>query len=460
MLGSATPGTEESNVNNLKSVRQQLGWSQSRAISAIRAESRAAGVEAPAAASLKTQLSRWENGHRTPDAFYRRLLERTYGKPAEELGIGPSNAGDTSSLDIGRTSEDSAHQASQLWDEDMNRRDLLHSAAFTAMAFAGPAVAALVWSPVEAPSRINNGHRVDDHDIQAIQQMTAGFSSVDNKHGGGQIRRAAVGYLTNEVAPLLTSGQFNGRTGGALFVAAAELTQLVGWMSHDIGSHGLGQRYLIQALGLARSANDEALMAEILAAMSHQATYLGQGAEAVDLARAARQLATHRGVAALVAEAHVMEAHGYAALGQSSLCATSVDLAEKALDSADRTTEPHWIGYFDEAYLSAKFGHCFRVLGDNTNAINFAERSLNMNSQHYARGHAFNLSLLAHAHAQAGDVDQACTIAQQAVTATSGLRSERAFNYLDGIRTALKPARSTPSVVQLDQAVEQLRTAA
>ena len=41
-----------------------------------------------------------------------------------------------------------------------------------------------------------------------------------------------------------------------------------------MGSHGVAQRYLIQALGLARSAGDSALIAELLCAMSQQSTYL------------------------------------------------------------------------------------------------------------------------------------------------------------------------------------------
>lgn len=43
-------------------------------------------------------------------------------------------------------------------------------------------------------------------------------------------------------------------------------------MTHDVGRHGLAQRYLIQALHLADAAGDRALASEILAAMSQQAT--------------------------------------------------------------------------------------------------------------------------------------------------------------------------------------------
>lgn len=47
---------------------------------------RRGGPEA-SAASLKTQLSRWENGHAVPDAVYRELLAELYDRTAHELGL-------------------------------------------------------------------------------------------------------------------------------------------------------------------------------------------------------------------------------------------------------------------------------------------------------------------------------------------------------------------------------------
>lgn len=192
-------------------------------------------------------------------------------------------------------------------------------------------------------------------------------------------------------------------------------------MTHDIGRHGLAQRYLIQALHLAEAASDRALMAETLAAMSQQTTYMNEPQEGIDLARGARALAEREGLSALVAETSVMEAHGHARAGDAVACAAALSAAEVALDQADRSGDPHWIGYFDEAYLSAKFGHCFRELNDHKNAVRFAERSLEMN-QGYARGRVFNLTLLAHTHAQSGNIDAACAVGQDAAAAAADIQ--------------------------------------
>ena len=87
--------------------------------------------------------------------------------------------------------------------------------------------------------------------------------------------------------------------------------------------------------------------------MSHQAVYVGDGTLGVDLARAARQAAANARVPASLAEAAVMEAHGHAKRGDERDCSRSLADAERRFAEADRHDDPQWIGYFDEAYLSA-----------------------------------------------------------------------------------------------------------
>lgn len=404
--------------------------------------------------SLKTQLSRWENGHHTPDAFYQQLLARVYSKPAHELGFGGD---DTIGLGVGSTWEQCADSAVELWSGDMQRRTFLQSVAVATTAFSTPVLTALIADPAATIARSSGSRTVSADDVAFIRDVTGQLSQLDNKHGGGHVRRAALSLLDDEVAPMLRAGKFTDQVGRELLSAAAELTQLVGWMSHDMGGHGVAQRYLIQALGLARSAGDTALLAELLCAMSQQSTYISdpQGA---DLARAARTIAERRGHVSLVAESRIMEAHAHARAGSSADCAVALHEAEVALDKADRSEEPHWISYFDQAYVSAKFGHCFRELGDHKNAIKFAKQSLDMDNT-YVRGHAFNLTLLAHAQANAGDVASACATGQQAVAVAAKLRSTRAVAYLRDLRASLDYAESTPEVRELDEQLEPVLAA-
>ena len=87
-------------MNDLKRARVDRGWSQSRLIAAMEAEARRMRRPIAEPASLKTQLSRWENGHHTPDSFYQELFERVYAKTASQLGFGRD---DTIGLAVGAT---------------------------------------------------------------------------------------------------------------------------------------------------------------------------------------------------------------------------------------------------------------------------------------------------------------------------------------------------------------------
>ncbi|MCW2720128.1 helix-turn-helix transcriptional regulator, partial [Pseudonocardia sp.] len=73
----------------LRAARMRQGWSQSDTAREIVALARRRGEPVAAAASLKTLLSRWENGHVVPEPQYRALLAELLGCTPAELGIDP-----------------------------------------------------------------------------------------------------------------------------------------------------------------------------------------------------------------------------------------------------------------------------------------------------------------------------------------------------------------------------------
>ncbi|XVU25333.1 helix-turn-helix domain-containing protein [Actinoplanes sp. CA-054009] len=334
--------------------------------------------------------------------------------------------------------------AMDLWRGDMQRRDLLRRVGFSATAFLPPAMRWLMASFDEQPS--GTGERlIGSPDVETVRRMTSTYRTLDNQFGGGHIRDSLVRFLDGDVTDLV-NGRYDATTGRHLLSAVAEMTQLAGWASYDAGMHGLAQRYLIQALRLAAGAGDRALGAEILAAMSHQAAYLRASDEAVDLARAAGRAAAEAGIAAIQAESAVLEAQGYAVGGNEAACATALSRAESIFDKADRSSEPQWIGYFDESYLAAKFGHCFTALGRGDLAQRFATKSLDMDGRQYARGRQFNLVLLAVAHVQVGEVEEAARVGVEAVDAVEGLHSSRARDYLSDLADRLSKHAGLPAV--------------
>ncbi|MBB5132710.1 tetratricopeptide (TPR) repeat protein [Thermocatellispora tengchongensis] len=339
----------------------------------------------------------------------------------------------------------------------MERRRFLLDSTYAIGAGSAGAVRWLTLPPEGRPS--GQGTRtVGSADIAAIREVTRSFGELDNRFGGGRVRTAVVKYLDTAVTPLLRDGLYGEAIGRKLAAATAELTRLAGWMAYDLEHHGLAQRYLIQALRLARGAGDHGLGGEILAGMSHQATYIGQPAHALDLARAAQLSARSAGVHSLLAETYVLEAHALAALGERKACAEALHRSELAFDRRRPQDEPEWIAYFDEAYLSAKFAHCFRDLGDGRQTVHHARRSLRMDDR-YVRGRMFNLSLLAAGLVQSGEVEEACAVAGEALNLAGTLKSARTRTYMTDLRKRLSPHSGHPAVRALNERTHELTPA-
>ena len=71
----------------LQAARHARGWSQARMVWELTRLAKRKGVDTASEASLKTQLSRWENGHVTPD-YYQALLCELFNSTPGELGFG------------------------------------------------------------------------------------------------------------------------------------------------------------------------------------------------------------------------------------------------------------------------------------------------------------------------------------------------------------------------------------
>lgn len=402
-----------------------------------------------------SSVRRWLDGEQPYDPapeLIAAVFAEELGRPvtSADCGLGGSGALAELGLEFGLTWTDSVDDVTALWRSDVERRRSLEDLAYAIAVYPAATMRWLTLANAEHP--VSEGRRrVGQLEIDAVRSMTSSFEVLDNKLGGGRVRSAVVQYLHSEVASLL-AGTYSEQTGRHLFAAAAELTKLAGWMAYDAEEHGLAQRYLIQALRLAKTAGDLALGAEILAAMAHQATYVGRPGDAIDLARVA-QIAAHRaGIGPLTSECHVVEAHGHAARNDAASCAQALSAAEQAFSSSDGA--PEWLRYFDEAYLAAKVAHCFRDLGDDRRTGRYAEQSLQM-SDGYLRGRAFNLCLLASAHAR-DDPDESVRVGGEALAIVERLSSQRSHSYLRDLRHRLQPHADNGEVAEFRAQVAAL----
>lgn len=266
-----------------------------------------------------------------------------------------------------------------------------------------------------------------------IRATTASFMQLDFQYGGGHLRNMLLTFFQGNVLPTLKQPHPDA-TRRELFSAAAEVAQLLGWTSYDVGRHNAASRYLKQGLRLAREAGDHMLGGRLFANLSHQANYLGKFKEATEYARAA-QHAT-RGIATPAVETLYLahEARALASVGESSLCASVMDRAETLLDKGKPGSEPAWASYVDAPEIAGEWAHVFRDLGQPDRALSFVETAVQGTP---TRTQAFLRMVSAASTLQAGDSDAAVSIAHQAVDLAGPLNSARYHRYLTDFRDDL-----------------------
>ncbi|TCC43597.1 regulator [Kribbella sindirgiensis] len=315
-----------------------------------------------------------------------------------------------------------------LWTEDLKRSEFLRMAV-SAGSLTTPLARWLISPPADPPYGTGSSRRVGADDVAAVRATLHMFESLDHQFGGGHARSAAVQYLSDAVTPLLHA-RYTDAIGRELFSVAAQFTYKTGAMAYDVGMHGLARRYFVQALNLAHASGDRPLGGKVLALMSHQANYLGEYQEAVDLARAAALGAGSEATSRTRAMYAAMEARGLASIGDKRACLRMMKQADASFAQASGDDEPDWIEYFDQAELQDELAHCFTSLRAPRDAENHANLALSQSSDLHPRSRTFCRVSLATSYLDAGDVPRACDTAIEAVTAAGRIKSARIRNYV------------------------------
>ena len=349
---------------------------------------------------------------------------------------------------------------SALWQADLSDQQALERGLIIPAAWNEASLRWLV-APAAIPGDdggVPGGVRVGMGDVERFRDTVEMFRELDDRFGGGHARDALIRYLQGDAVRLL-GARYPDAVGNALLSAVAEATLLAAWMTYDsTPSSPQAQRYFIQALGLAQAGGDRLLGAGILDAMSHQATYTGRFREAANLALAARTGTSGIATATLTAHFHTMEARALARLGDAKACEQALAAAVTEYERRRPETDPAWFQYFDEAELSAEFGHCLRDLSRAKDAAAYAGRSVGASPDgRFARSDFFATMVLADSCLAAGEAEQACETALVALSAGEQIRSGRCVNYLREFRDHLAIAEGTTAVRNFGEQALQSR---
>ncbi|MER6105025.1 hypothetical protein ABT115_22560 [Streptomyces sp. NPDC001832] len=310
--------------------------------------------------------------------------------------------------------------------------------------------------------------RLSSPELDLLESTTVMFRQWDAQCGGGLRRKAVVGQL-HEVTDLLQEPQ-PAATAKRLFRCAAELAELAGWMSYDVGLQPTAQKYFVLALHASKEAGDKPLGSYVLSSMSRQMIHLGRPDDALELIHLAQYGSRDCATARTQAMLYAMEARAYANMGQPSKCKRAVRMAEDTfLDAGiDGEPEPDWIRFFSEAELNGENSHSYRdlayVSGRSPTYATLAEplmkkavRLFGEDDEH-RRSYALNLIGLATVHLLQREPEQSTVPAEKALRVAKKIRSERVNTRLrTTVDTAVRDFGDIPEVARLsDLLTEQL----
>ncbi|MDX3578493.1 MULTISPECIES: hypothetical protein [unclassified Streptomyces] len=293
-------------------------------------------------------------------------------------------------------------------------------------------------APVEQPESVPTSRargRLSRPELDLLESTTVMFRQWDAQCGGGLRRKAVVGQL-HEVTDLLQEPQPES-TSRRLFKVAAELAELAGWMSYDVGLQPTAQKYFVLALHAAKEAGDRPLGSYVLSSMSRQMIHLGRPEDALELIHLAQYGSRDCAGPRTQSMLYAMEARAYANMGQPGRCKRAVRMAEDTFAETDEWDEPDpdWIRFFSEAELYGENSHSFRdlayVAGRSPAYASLAEPLMRRAVELFAgdgdhqRSYVLNLIGMATVHLLQREPEQSTVLATQAMKEAKKVRSER-----------------------------------
>ncbi|MET9959444.1 hypothetical protein ABZ128_10235 [Streptomyces sp. NPDC006326] len=425
---------------HLDTLLEQAKWSRAQFASIINRMGAEAGL---ALKYGQPAVSQWVAGHQ-PRTQVRALIieafERKLGRPVTyaEAGLTPPDGlqeADTvrDLVDLGRA------------DMDPSRRRVIAAGVFSA-ALAIPLFPSLARA--DSPDPIRPGKattRVGQAQVAAIQTMTDRIADILDELGAGHARPMAAAFLVNTVGPWLKA-EAAAPVRRNMLAAASDLVYLTGWMAMYERQHRLGQEYYVSALRLAGEAEEHVTYCRTLRGMSLQASNLGYGRRALELADSAAEAAPSAGPR-LVAFLRGQQAHGAAMVGDTRQAFTRLREAEEALARADDRRES--VGGYDRTAYLFHVAHVQAATKDMPGSVRTLRESIRVQPANERQGRLHAYGLLAQRQLAIGHVEAACESWGKFLDDYEALSSARGDEHFEVMNLRLRPYGSVRAVRDL-----------
>lgn len=386
-------------MTELKLARLERGWSQARAVSALMTQAKAAGIRIADAVSLKTMLSRWENGRQWVDQMYQRFFCQIYQRTPEDLGF---------TLTLERAT----------------------------------------GSPRVAPT-------LDTTTVAYFQNVFGQHLMADNLMGPHHLVDVVRGQ--SALLDQVLDGA-RGDVRAALTRLAFKYNEFTGWLYQDAGDPANAMTFTDRAMDYALADGTPTDVAYLLMRKTNIANDMANPARALGLSDAGlrdpEKIAPR--VRALVL---VQRARAYALDRDPDRCARAIEEAYRQVGRAGGEVD-ELAAYCTPEYIQMEAAASWTELGRPSQAVPALEQALATWPTQMRRDLGLCQTRLAIAHAATGDEASACRIGGAAVVTASAATSVRTLRDLRRLRVMLAPWRRDASVSELTERIRQLTRAA
>ncbi|WP_206283077.1 tetratricopeptide repeat protein [Streptomyces chilikensis] len=375
------------------------------------------------------------------EAFSRRL-----GRPVtySEAGLPAPRQQPADGVDIAQELVDLGRL-----DMDPSRRGVLAAGLFSA------ATAIPGWPDVAGrATAVESGRttRIGMNEVHMVTAMTERISNLNYQFGGRHTRPMAASFLVNTVAPCLRADA-PAKIRQAMLTATSNLLYLAAHMAVDDGLHGLAQRYYLKAAELAGAADDRLTYCTVLRGMSVQATGLGHGDKALELANAAAA-ASPTANPRMRAFFAGQQAHAAARTGDRTGALRHIGEAETAMDRAE--SHVGVIGSYNPAALNYHVSQVRHELGDTPGAIRAMQLSDRSRVSTDRVIRVVHRCTIAERQLRIGHLDAACATWHQALDDYPLIRSGRADERIRTMLGLIRPHLKNTTTRALDDRARAL----
>ena len=354
-------------------------------------------------------------------------------------------------------------------DDPMFRRQFLAAAGAVAAGGAMDGVQRLFPTPVP-PVRVVPD-RVGSIEVAQIRATTAHLRALDYQFGYGATLDAARGFAG------WAHGMLSSRQSEATFrdlrISLADLHTMIAWSFHDGGRPTGARRHHMQALVLAREAEEPALVGAILGDVARVSIDSGDPREGIRLAGFGLLATDYDGIPPAVRAALRMEdAHARACLADEHGVLDALARAAGDLARTDPTAVPPWASTASilltqpGAHTGIR-GRVYQELARTPTLRRYAETAIQDSETAIATyderrgktGHVLDLICLATGLLRIGARDAGLTAAKDALDQTDTLPSTKARRLLPDIATAARPYAGHPDADDLRARIAALTAA-